>query len=153
MSSVKMSVVGGKELAARLASLGDHAPELMASALEAGALKIQNAAKQLAPKKTRTLSRSITIEIVTGSGGRIEARIGPSVEYGKYIEYGTGIYAEGGNGRQTPWVVKGAGGKFFTTQGAKPRPYMRPAFDENRDAAIAEFKRVLRNLIDKGAPS
>jgi HK97 gp10 family phage protein len=146
MPKVTMKVLGGKDLAARLDALGPAAPQLMEKALHAGALKIQNAAKEKSPKRTRTLSRSIVIEVATGSDGKVIATIGPTVEYGKWLEYGTGIFAEGGNGRKTPWVFV-SGGKFYTTKGMKARPYMRPAFDENRDAALEEFRRVLKGLI------
>lgn len=32
--------------------------------------------------------------------------VGTDVEYGGYQELGTGIYAEGGGGRPTPWVYQ-----------------------------------------------
>ena len=148
---VRATVTGGAEIAAKLRSLGSKGPVMMAAALHAGALLIQNEAKLLVPKKTRTLSRSITIQPGKMSGKRAQVLIGPTVEYGKWIEFGTGIYAKGGDGRKTPWVWRTPDGKFITTRGYKPQPYMRPAFDTKREAALREFERVLRMLVEANA--
>lgn len=149
--AITVTVIGEPELRQRLAGLETVGDRALLRAVEAAALLVQNAAKQRVPKRTRTLSRSITTE-VTRQGDAVEARIGPSVAYGRFVEYGTGIHAEGGNGRQTPWVFKGAGGKFYTTSGAKPRPYMRPALDENREKAIREIARVFRAQMTRPGP-
>jgi HK97 gp10 family phage protein len=145
--TIQMEVVGVPEMQAHLARMSSSAAggPLMA-AVQAGALLVQNAAKQKVPKRTRTLSRSITTAI-TREGDTVAARIGPSAPYGKYLEYGTGRYAEGGNGRRTPWVYRGPGGRYYTTEGMKPRPYMRPALDENRERAIKEMQRAFRALM------
>ncbi len=149
--TIGIQVVGVPELQAQLTRMGNTAGggPLM-EAVKAGALLVQNAAKQKVPKRTRTLSRSIATTIER-EGDAVVALIGPSEPYGKYIEYGTGRYAEGGNGRRTPWVYRGPNGRYYTTEGMKPRPYMRPALDENREKAIKEMERVFRRMIG-GAP-
>ena len=90
--------------------------------------------------------------------------------FAPYVEYGTGIEAEGGKGRQdVPWVfvkhsgqetksqksytleeakramaiLRGKGLDAYYTYGQKPQPFMRPALDENRDAIIAKLKEGL----------
>lgn len=148
---VRATVTGGAELAAKLRALGAKGPVMMAAALHAGALLIQNQAKVLVPKKTRTLSRSIIIVADKVGGNKAKVLIGPTVEYGKWIEFGTGIYAKDGKGRKTPWVWRTGDGRFITTRGYRPKPYMRPAFDEKREAALAEFQRVLRMLVEANA--
>lgn len=88
--------------------------------------------------------------------------------YAPYVEYGTGIEAEGGKGRQdVPWVyvehsgepsqgaqksytledakkavayLKSKGLDAHYTYGQKPQPFMRPALDDNR-ARIVEILR------------
>lgn len=50
--------------------------------------------------------------------------------YGRFLEYGTGIYNEWGNGRQTPWKYKDRHGKWHTTHGMTHRPFIRPAIEE-----------------------
>lgn len=84
--------------------------------------------------------------------------------YAPYVEYGTGIEAEGGKGRQdVPWVYvehsgreSGNSQKSYTleeaqqavaylrskgleahyTYGQKPQPFMRPALDDNREKIL-----------------
>lgn len=143
MARVTVKIVG--DVDKKLAALQAGAADALELALKAGAMIVQNEAKARAPKRTSALRRSIIVE-VRRNGTTIEARIGPTVEYGKYIEYGTGIYAEGGNGRKTPWVVSLGGGKFFTTRGQRPRPYLRPAFDEKREAALATMGKAFAKL-------
>ena len=71
--------------------------------------------------------------------------------YPVYIEYGTGLYAEGGNGRKTPWTWKGAGGKysgFHRTYGMPAKPFMRPAFNENRQEAVDIVKEYVSDALE-----
>lgn len=53
------------------------------------------------------------------------------VEYGIYIEYGTGIYAENGMGRKPGWYYQTPDGKYHFTEGLTPTPFLRPAYDDN----------------------
>lgn len=60
-----------------------------------------------------------------------------------YVEYGTGIYAEGG-GRTTPWKYYYPKiNSFVVTSGMRPRPYFRPAVVKGGkylDKKLEEFK-------------
>lgn len=150
MPSISFKVIGAADLEKKLARIGATAADPLAAAVHAGALLVQNSAKQKAPKRTSTLRRSITIE-VGREGDQVIARIGPTVEYGVYMEFGTGRYAENGQGRKTPWAYK-VGGKTFWTVGNKPRPYMRPALDENREKAMREIARVFGSLMARSGP-
>lgn len=51
--------------------------------------------------------------------------IGTNVTYGKYVELGTGKYAEGGS-RPTPWVYQDAKGHWHYTAGQRAHPYLKP---------------------------
>ena len=68
--------------------------------------------------------------------------IGSNLFYSVYVELGTGIFAEKGNGRKTPWVWKDFNGKWHFTRGMAPRPFLRPAveehIDELREIAVEE---------------
>ncbi|MFA7167790.1 MAG: HK97-gp10 family putative phage morphogenesis protein [Sphaerochaetaceae bacterium] len=69
---------------------------------------------------------------------------GTNVEYGPYVEFGTGIYAEDGQGRKTPWVYlydgkKGDAG-FRLTVGNHPQPFMRPAWDEGKKDVVQSME-------------
>lgn len=72
------------------------------------------------------------------------AYIGTNVEYGIYVEMGTGIYAEEG-GRSTPWSYKDDEGNWHTTVGMKPRPFLAPAVQEHID----EYKELVENYMKK----
>lgn len=140
MAKITAKVIGAQELARRWNNIGGD--RFAEAALHAAALLVQNEAKKLVPKRTRSLSRSIIVDVVQVGPGKFVARIGPTEPHGKYVEFGTGIYAEGGNGRKTPWVYMVGPGKFVTTRGMKARPYLRPALDNKREAALREFQRI-----------
>ena len=104
-----------------------------------GLFMIERDAKQLCPVGVSGLLRSkITKEI---DESKLEGRAGENVEYAPYVEFGTGIHAEGGKGRQTPWVYKTKKGWFFT-HGNVPQPYMRPAYEKNYRQIMAMFEAV-----------
>ena len=99
---------------------------------------VESFAKNLCPVNTRVLRNSIT-HTTEDEGGT--AVIGSDVEYAPYVELGTGQYAEGGNGRKTPWVYKDEKGVWHRTTGKKPKPYLRPAVEDH----IKEYEEVLKN--------
>jgi hypothetical protein len=68
-----------------------------------------------------------------------------NVEYGIYVEFGTGIYAENGMGRKPGWVYKDPEGKFHYTEGMKATPFLRPGFD----TSIVNFFQYLFEYINK----
>lgn len=76
---------------------------------------------------TGTLRNSITYRL----NGDDELEVVVPVYYGVFVELGTGLFARDGNGRQTPWVYMGSDGKFYTTHGQQPKPFLQPAVDNN----------------------
>lgn len=95
---------------------------------------VVSAAIEKCPVDTGNLRGSITSEV---DAGQLVARIGTPVEYAPYIEFGTGEYAENGEGRQGGWFFeydgnKGEKGKRFT-RGNKPQPFLRPALLGNKE--------------------
>lgn len=120
--------------------------EKLTQVLTKACLLIERAAKQKAPKGNGALRNSITSE-VREEGGDIVGVVYTPLEYAPYVEYGTGLFAEGGNGRQdVPWVYCDEKGEFHSTSGMKPQPFMRPALDENRE----EIMRILREGLLNG---
>lgn len=105
---------------------------------EACALVERDAIKN-APKDNGELRRSITSEVCNGVGVVFTPK-----EYAPYIEYGTGLFAEAGDGRKdVPWNYKDDEGNWHTTSGIKPHPFMRPALNENRDS----IKQILKGAL------
>lgn len=99
---------------------------------------IERSAKEKAPKDTGALRRSITSKVENDEG-----IVFTPLEYAPYVEYGTGLFAESGNGRKTPWSYQDDKGEWHTTSGQHPQPFMRPALEENREKIVEIFKETL----------
>ena len=98
------------------------------------ALLVEGEAKKNCPVDEGLLRASITHEVKT-DGQKITGYIGSNLDYAPYVHYGTGIYAENGQGRKTPWIwygdsVKWRGGHW--TKGQKPKPFLREAMTKNK---------------------
>lgn len=63
--------------------------------------------------------------------------------YWYYVEYGTGIHAENGQGRQEAWSYQDAYGNWHTTTGQKPQPFVRPAYN----AVVPTLKQAFGNKL------
>lgn len=95
-------------------------------------------AKKLCPVDTGNLRNSITHVLDEQEPAAI---IGTDNEYAAYVELGTGIYAEGGGGRPTPWVYQDAKGNWHYTRGNKAQPFLKPAA---ADHAI-QYRKILED--------
>lgn len=109
-----------------------------------GALIIEREAKRKVAVDTGHLGQFITHVLEDK-----RAVIGTNVMYAPFVEFGTGIKAENGKGRKTPWYYyydgnKGKKGLRFTF-GSKPQPFLRPAFYEN----IQNCKKIIADEIGK----
>lgn len=69
--------------------------------------------------------------------------VGTNQSYAIYNEVGTGIYAEGGGGRQTPWVYQDGNGNWHRTRGMKGIHFLKDAVANN----INEFKQIITNIL------
>lgn len=104
---------------------------------------VEREAKKKAPKDTGALRRSITSKVEADSN-TVEGTIFTPLEYAPYVEYGTGLFAENGNGRKTGWGYKNEKtGETIWTRGQNHQPYMRPALNENREKIIELIKEGL----------
>ena len=120
----------------------DEVLKLKDEALERALVKIgataERYAKELCPVDTGDLRNSISFQDVPEEEA---VYIGTNIEYAPYIEFGTGIYAEGG-GRTTPWAYRDSKtGEWIWTHGSKPRPFLRPAVANHLD----EYKEIAKN--------
>lgn len=119
-------------------------PDKYTAALQRSCALVERTAKQKAPKDTGALRRSITSKIEKTSD-EIRGIVFTPLEYAPYVEYGTGLFAENGDGRKDPWTYQADDGSFYITSGQKPQPFMRPALDENRAQIIRMLKEGLQN--------
>lgn len=118
--------------------------EQLESVLTKCCLLVERTAKQKALKDTGELRRSITSE-VRNNGTALEGVIYTPLEYAPYVEYGTGLFAENGGRQDVPWNYKDDEGNWHSTSGMKPQPFMRPAFNENRERIIEMIKESVAN--------
>lgn len=105
---------------------------------------VEGEAKKKAPKDTGALRRSITSK-VENTDSEIQGIVFTPLEYGSYIEYGTGLFAEEGGRTDVPWNYQDDKGEWHSTSGMRPQPFMRPALDENREKIIQMIKESLIN--------
>lgn len=102
------------------------ASEAREVALIRAAARVVVFAQMLAPVGlTGHLRRSIERGDV--EDGAREIWVVATALYSLFVERGTGKFAAGG--RKSPWVYRGADGRFYTTEGQRPSPYMNPALD------------------------
>ena len=111
----------------------------MDQALNKACILVENQAKENCPVDTGELRMSIT-HYVEGQTGIV----GTNKHYAPYVEYGTGIEARDGNGRQTPWSYKDAKGEWHTTRGQKPQPFLEPALLDNEKNIVKIFKEAIK---------
>lgn len=134
---------GIAELTHKLENLAEV--DAMTGALSTACALVEKSAKQKAPKGTGELRRSITSE-VSADGDNLQGVVFTPLMYAPYVEYGTGLFAESGGRKDVPWSYKDEKGEWHTTSGQHPKPFMRPALDENREEII----RILREAITNG---
>jgi len=86
------------------------------------------AIQPLIPTDTTALKTSLGVKVDVEAG---RVTIGVNTPYAIYVEFGTGIYAENGQGRKGGWAYydEDTGKKIFT-MGSEPQPYMRPGYED-----------------------
>lgn len=99
------------DLVADMLTVGPRIAPPVRAAVGSTASSTQRDAKRFAPVLTGTLSASITATI---SGDGMSSEVGPEVEYGGYVEYGTSDTA--------------------------PQPFMGPAAEANEEPFVKELE-------------
>lgn len=115
--------------------------EYLEEGLTKACLIVEGEAKKKAPARDGQLRQSITHSVDSESS---TGYVGSNLEYAPYVEIGTGIYSSEGTGRQdVPWTYKDLkSGKFYTTYGQRPQPFLQPAVEENKDRIDDCFKEL-----------
>ena len=111
----------------------------MDEALNKACILVENQAKENCPVDTGELRMSIT-HYVEGQTGIV----GTNKHYAPYVEYGTGLFARDGNGRQTPWSYQDAKGEWHSTKGQKPQPFLEPALLDQQKEIIKIFDEAIK---------
>lgn len=129
-------VINLEKLISKLNKLSD---QQMEQALNKACILVENQAKENCPVDTGELRMSIT-HYVEGDTGVV----GTNKQYAPYVEYGTGLFAKEGNGRQTPWSYQDAKGEWHSTKGQKPQPFLEPALLDKQKAIIKIFDEAIK---------
>jgi HK97 gp10 family phage protein len=103
--------------------------------------------KEHAPQDTGRTAESVTYEITNVSFTEITVDVGPTTPYAVYLEYGTGIYATSGQGRQSPWKYKNRLGQWVTTEGMRPQPFIAPSVEDR--SVLSEVQRELDSTVSE----
>lgn len=110
-------------------------------ALEAIGLQAEGHAKDVITAESRVdtgrLRNSVSHAVDTSEKA---VYVGSNLEYAVYNEVGTGIYAEGGGGRKTPWSFQDSKGNWHRTSGMSGIHMFKRAASEHGDeyAKLAE---------------
>lgn len=103
-----------------IAAAGPAAERLVAAAVIKTATDIEADAKRLVPVDTgylrSSISREISASTFAGAGSEFRAEVGPTANYGAYVEYGTSRMG--------------------------PQPYMGPAFDRRAPGFVAAVEQI-----------
>ena len=105
---------------------------------------VERDAIKKAPKGHGDLRRSIQSR-VENDGHEVVGIIFSPLEYAPYVEYGTGLFAEGQGRTDVPWHYQDDEGEWHSTSGMKPQPFMRPALNENREKILNIIKEGMLN--------
>ena len=100
------------------------------SALTKASEMMKGAIVKNTPVDTGGLKGSIGYELNI-DGHKSTARVGSTMAYAPYVEYGTGEFAENGTGRKGGWKFKDASGHWWFTHGQRPTRFMRTSFQDN----------------------
>lgn len=147
-------------------------------ATKAGAAPILAAAQAKVPKLTGNLSKKLRIKFTRRSITSAEASVGvfglsgaarkravakhlkggtgllPTAReigdpyYALFVEKGHDIVTRGVTGKTTKRLHARGGGRGTVKGHVAPRPFLRPALDENKDRVVAIVAQVLREEID-----
>jgi HK97 gp10 family phage protein len=158
---INIKVEGLKELERKLLSLGPKVGrEALRSALGGGAQVIKSGARVLAPAKTGRLQRALYVKrmpknnpfvekmIVGVRHGKKMQKAGLDAFYWTFLEFGHLVRPKGHAGKngktifsRTP-TQRAQGGKVVAA-----RPFLRPAFEIRKMAAMDRIKQVLQKKI------
>lgn len=143
------SIIGGRELDALLQTLSVKVERnILRAALRAGANEFKAAAKQGVPVHDGDLQRSIRVS-VSSKRGTVYASLkagGKKAPHWHWVEFGTAAHKI----RAKSQHALSFGGTTVSEvdhPGARPQPFMRPAFDSASAAAIAAVAAKIRQRL------
>ena len=138
--SVTVKIRRKDKLERKLLAMVPAADEELRKATLKGAQDVQRLARQFAPVDTGELRESIAVELPIERRG-LAARVGPTVFYGLFVEFGT----RGGQSGTRTTDSRGRSRSVSRTHpGTPPRPFLLPAFRLERKRIKGRYTRAIR---------
>lgn len=97
--------------------------------------------------RTGLLKSGVTIMPLEWSAGLASMTITNTTDYALYNELGTGIFADGGNGRQDGWFYPVGDGTYRFTMGLPPKYFVRDSFEFYKDKAPRIIQQSIFNKL------
>lgn len=152
MAEITLRIEGGDRLARGLAEAPRVVEVELRDAMETSLLYVESDARRLAPRDTGRLGGSINSRIEGGAGSGLVGRVGPSVNYGLFVERGRRP------GRMPPaaavaaWARRKGLGAYAVARaigrkGTRAQPFMGPALEANVGRIEARFRRAGANIV------
>lgn len=143
MLSVKLNDIQFKRTMRKVDALAPKLKKKAEIAINSSALRIESDAKNRVPVDTGNLRSSIKTEKLGGVGRRVYTL----VEYAPFVEFGTKgkvkTTIEGVDYSSVAKEFKRSGGGGGG--GVSPRPYLFPAFENEKPTLIKNLKRIMKN--------
>lgn len=138
--SFKLKVDGVKELKAKFKKLDGDVQTVLAEAVSSAAALVEREAKRNSERGGDSFPHRITGNLINSikelqyleDPGRVESRVGSDMEYAPRLEYG--------------FVGTDKKGRRYNQ---RPRPFLRPAFDDNADKMQKEFEAKLKQVLGR----
>ncbi len=143
------AIIGGRELDAFLQQLPVKVERnILRAALRAGAASFQNVARQNVPVDEGDLRASIRVT-TRFKRGTVYAAVkagGRRAPHWHWIEFGTAAHKIKPK-KQHALAFNGTVARVVDHPGGRPKPYMRPAFDNGHRAALAAVAAKIRERL------
>ncbi len=145
MANDLMKLSGFKELASALRELGPRvARNTLRRAVSAGAARVRDTAKVYAPVDTGEMRRDIMIKRERDTKGEMSAKYSVFVRSGKKSR----LSGKGRNVDKDSWYWRLV---EFGTSKMAAQPFMRPAFESEKEDAVKDIGKALDEGIQKAA--
>lgn len=103
-----------------------------------------SAIRPLIPVYTSNLKTSLDYVV---DEDKMTLTIGVGEEYAVYVEFGTGEFAENGQGRKGGWAYKDPiTGEMVFTWGQEPQPFMRPGYRNQKKSLEKILEKYLSEI-------
>ncbi len=144
--NLHIQLEGLEEVTAMLNRMGEGVERGLEQGLLRGGEDVRAEAAANAPVDTGRLRQSIVVEQTDGTS----VTVGTNLEYGIYVEFGTGSKGDSSVSHTTKegWVYYNEKtGGFVYTAGQPPQPFLVPALLSQKDAVIEAIKAGVLNFL------